>query len=151
MIFLIYFALLLGLTNCSFNPPTGKGFSYIVNQSDDSIASTNQMLQLKHPNKPKKTCYKILNWIYWQMKLLKTKRLWLLHAQLRDHPMWQSLGLLTMKKFKIKLTNWMLSQKWDMSKELIAWRVDASSGYVANTLGLVDHYQLDVFFTPKKS
>ena len=87
------------------------------------------------------------------MKLLKTKRLWLLHAQLRGHPMSQSHGLLTMKKFKIKLTNWMLSQKWDMSKELIAWRVDASSGFVANTLGLVDHYKpiRCVWFTTKKS
>ena len=40
MIFLIYFALLLGLINGSFNPPTGKSFH---------VLSTNQTLRLRQP------------------------------------------------------------------------------------------------------
>ena len=40
MIFLIYFVLLFGLINGSFNPPTGKGFP---------ASSTNLMLRLHQP------------------------------------------------------------------------------------------------------
>ena len=67
------------------------------------------------------------------------KRLWLLLAQHLGHPRSQYHGLQTMKKFKIKLTNWKPFQKQDMWKELIAWKVDASLGYAVKIFSKTIH------------